>query len=272
MTSDHDPQNTTRCKTPKGTMPTNKKAVVVYLDIETAPTLGWTWGLWEQNVIDTKKPWYILSFAYKFEGEKVQSKGLIDYPGFKKDMEDDSALVKELWDVFDKADIVVAHNGDRFDILRANARFVGLGLNPPSPYKSVDTCKIARRYFKFDSNKLDNLGHYLGLGRKLPNTGFDLWKRCMTGDPQAWKEMIRYNERDVILLEKVYLKLRSWAKTHPSVTQGNGDACPKCNSTHLQKRGFSYTATRKRQRLQCADCGGWLSGQLIKEPKVKEGK
>jgi hypothetical protein len=33
------------------------------LRLETAPNLGYVWGKWEQNVIDFKKSWYVLSFA-----------------------------------------------------------------------------------------------------------------------------------------------------------------------------------------------------------------
>src|ERR1700719_3656227 len=118
----------------------------------------------------------MLSFAYKIAGEKkVHTRCLADYPGYKKNTEDDKALVTDLWTIFDQADIQIGHNADKFDIKKSNARFLMHKLNPPSPYKTVDTLKIARRAFKLDSNKLDDLGYYLGLGRKLPHTGFHLW-------------------------------------------------------------------------------------------------
>jgi uncharacterized protein YprB with RNaseH-like and TPR domain len=150
---------------------------IAFIDIETAPSLGWVWGKWEQNVIDFKRDWYMLSYAVKWVGsKKVETRGLIDYPSYKKDMENDKQLVEDLWNVFNEADILIGHNGDAFDIRKANSRFLTHGLMPPAPYKTVDTLKIARRAFKFDSNKLDDLGRYLGLGRKLPHTGFNLWR------------------------------------------------------------------------------------------------
>jgi uncharacterized protein YprB with RNaseH-like and TPR domain len=235
-------------------------AKVLFVDIETAPSLGWIWGKWQQNVIDFKRDWYMLSFAYKWSTDKkVTTRGLIDFPlRFNADLEDDSALVQELWQVLDGADIVIAHNGDSFDLPKINTRFLVHGLRPPSPYKTVDTLKIARKVFAFDSNKLDDLGHYLNIGRKLPHTGFHLWKGCMSGDPIAWAKMKKYNGHDVELLEKAYYKMQAWAPQHPTVNQGKKENCPRCGSDKVQRRGFSFTALSKKQRMQCTSCCGWF--------------
>jgi DNA polymerase elongation subunit (family B) len=109
----------------------------------------------------------MLSFAVKWDGEKrVKTYALPDYPLFKRDKENDRDLVKDLYDVFDEADILIAHNGDRFDIRKSNARFIQHGLKPPITYKTIDTLKIARRQkFKFDSNRLNDLGHISGSGQ-----------------------------------------------------------------------------------------------------------
>jgi hypothetical protein len=241
------------------------QAKIVLVDIETAPSLGYCWGKWEQNILDFKVDWYLLSFAYKILGEgKVYTKCLADYPKYRKDLENDKALVEDLWKVFDDADIIMGHNLDSFDIRKANARFLTHGLPPPSPYKTVDTLKIARRAFKFDSNKLDDLGRYLSIGRKLPHTGFHLWLNCMSGDLKAWNLMKRYNSQDVILLEKVYYAIRAWAPVHPNVNQGELQACPKCGSKDVQKRGFSYTLLRQKQRFVCKSCRGWFEGSARK--------
>src|ERR1035437_5750157 len=196
-----------------------KRPKICFFDIETAPSLGYFWGkLWETNIIDVQAPWYMLSFAYKWLGEnKIHTRALPDYPIFKKDKENDKELVEDLHDLFDQADILIAHNGDRFDIRKTNARFIMQGLRPPSPYKTIDTLKAARRHFQFESNKLNDLGQYLKLGRKLPHTGFDLWKRCMTGEKAAWQTMRDYNARDVELLEKVYEKLKPYMTNHPDL-------------------------------------------------------
>lgn len=241
---------------------------IVLFDIETAPNLSWVWGWYEQNVIDVECPWYILSFAYKFLGEdETYVHALCDYPGYKKDRENDLSLCQDLWKVFDEADVLIGHNSDAFDIKKANARFVAHGFKPPSPYKSVDTLKLAKRNFKFDSNKLGNLGDFLGLGGKVPHTGFSLWRGCMDGDPKAWATMKDYNARDVELLEKVYEQLRPWAVNHPDLSvfhEGPDHICPSCQSTKVQRRGMYVARTRKYQRYACTDCGAWSKGELVK--------
>ncbi len=236
-------------------------ASIVYLDIETAPNLGYVWGKWEQNVLENKSDWYIISIAWKWAHEnEVHTLALNDSNGYVPGSEDDSFLVRRLWDIFDKADIIIAHNGDGFDIPKIKTRFIIQGFAPPSPFKTVDTLKIARNQFKFDSNKLDDLGAYLKIGRKLPHTGFHLWKGCIVeGSEDSWTKMKQYNGHDVELLEKVYQLMRAWLPTHPNVNKGES-ACPTCSSVSVQKRGFSYTALRKKQRLQCTDCKRWFEG------------
>lgn len=251
-------------KTEKGVY--GKKRVLLY-DIETSPNLGWTWGKYEQNVIEFMEEWHMLTFSYKWLGEKTTHvRSLPDYKLYRKEPKNDRELVKELWKLFDEADAIIAHNGDAFDIRKTNARFVQHGLVPPSPYKSIDTKKVAKRYFKFESNKLDDLGHNLGLGRKLDTGGFELWLGCMAGDRKSWDLMCKYNKQDVVLLEKVYLALRPWMMNHPRLDLLNDirDNCPNCGSTHIQSRGFGINTTSKYHRLNCQDCGSWFKGKNIK--------
>lgn len=232
---------------------------VLFYDIETGPNLAYVWGKYEQDVIAFVNEWELLSFAFRWQGEgKVISYG--------RDKHTEKELVKELWKLFDEADIVIAHNGDQFDQRMSNAKFLEFGLLPPSPYRTVDTLKVARRYFRFNSNKLDDLGQLLGLGRKVKTGGFDLWKGCLANDPKSWVQMLRYNRQDVILLEKVYGVLRPWIENHPSVgtMQGNPDACEVCGGTKLHNRGYRYTNKRRYERLRCTNCGHWQKGAYIK--------
>ena len=244
---------------------------VLLFDIETAPNLSYVWGKWEQNTLAVEKHWYMISFAYKWLGEKqTYVLSLPDFKEYKKDPTNDEPLVKELWKLFDQAEVIIAHNGDTFDIKKSNGRFLKYGLEPPTPYKTIDTLKIARKYLKLDSNKLDDLGDYLKIGRKIRTGGFDLWFDCIKGDRKAWKHMCDYNKRDVILLEKVYYKLRSWAGNLPNmniILNGTFN-CPTCGSSEVHKRGFSYTRIIVYQRFKCLNCGAWSRGEAIKADKL----
>jgi hypothetical protein len=242
---------------------------ILFVDIETAPIEALTWGLFDTNVIHVIEPTFILCFAYKWLGKsQVHTRALCDYPGYSKNKKSDRALVQDLWDLLDEADIVVAHNGDAFDIKKTNARFVVHGLHPPAPFKTVDTLKIARRHFKFDSNKLDNIGGYLGVGRKLPHTGKHLWLGCMKGDSKSWRVMRRYNAQDVRLLERVYDKIKAWSPSHPILTAYAPrlkPACPTCLSEHVRSGGWNTAKFKKTPRFQCISCGHWFTGAPIKK-------
>ena len=245
------------------------KQKILLFDIETAPNLALVWGHYEQNVLAYEREWYMMSFSAKWlDKKKMITKGLPDYKTYKKNPENDKELVKELWELFDEADIIIAHNGDKFDIKKANARFVNHKMLPPSPYKTIDTLKVARRYFSFNSNKLTDLGVHLGLGKKIDTGGFQLWRDCMAGKMTAWKKMLDYNKQDVVLLEKIYLELRNWMTNHPNLGLFvENNVCPNCANTQLQKRGFGYTRVSKYQRYQCVGdkgCGAWSRGKPIR--------
>lgn len=234
---------------------------ILLLDIENTPNIGYTWAKYEQNVIDMVKDWYLLSFAVKWLGsDKVEVFTLADMPGFSRNKSCDKALCEKLFGFIDRAEIIVAHNGDKHDLKKINARFAVHGLEVPSPYKTVDTLKLAKRHFGFSSNKLGDLGRQLNLGEKLEHSGFDLWKSCMAGDKASFKLMAAYNKQDVVLLERVYLKLRSWSTGHPSVTTDSSVKCQICGSDNVQRRGYNYSRRGRAKRWQCKDCGGWSMG------------
>jgi len=243
-------------------------AKILYYDIETAPNLSYVWGHFEQNVIEHEREWYLLCVSYRWEGEnKTQVCSLIDFPdAYAKDPENDFHVAKKLWELINEADIVIAHNGDRFDMRKANARFVYHNLGPTSPVKQIDTLKVARRYFMFNSNKLDNLGQHLGVGRKVDTGGFETWAGCMRGDIKAWKLMIKYAKQDVDLLRKVYMKLRPWMTNHPNLNVYSGEcSCPTCGSDDLQRRGQRYTQIGTYQQWFCNSCGAWSRTRLLED-------
>ena len=238
-------------------------AKILLFDIETMPIEALVWDMYETNVIKIIKDWYMISFSYKWLGEKdTHVLALPDYKDYTKDRSNDKKLVTDLWKLFEEADIIVGHNGDKFDIKKTNARFIKHNLPPLPEPKTVDTLKVAKKHFKFTSNKLNDLGEFLGLGQKEKTGGIDLWLDCRANIPKAWKLMKKYNKQDVVLLEAVYLKLSPWFKNHPNVNLHRNlpeqrNSCPACGSRRIQRRGFELTSTTRYQRLQCQDCGKW---------------
>lgn len=225
-------------------------------DLETSPNIAYTWGKYDQNVPEFLEEWKILSFAYQWNDESVKCYGLPDFPLYRKDKKSDEQLVRKLYDLMEQADVVVAHNGDDFDIKRANARFLFYGLNPPHHFKSVDTLKILRRHFSFNSNKLDDVSQLLGFGKKVKHEGIGLWIKCLAGDRKAWRAMKKYNSQDVVLLHKLYKYLLPWIDNHPNYNLYDGaiNKCPNCGKK-LVKAGFYYTNSNRYQSYRCYACG-----------------
>lgn len=183
------------------------------IDVESSPNEAYVWGKYEQNVVgDFLRERQIISFSWKWLGEKeTHVRSLRMYPGYKADRRDNRALVADLHKLISGADYVIAHNLNAFDAKMINTEFIVHGLKPPKRYRTLDTLLMARRYFSFNSNKLDDLGKRLKVGRKAQTGGFSLWVGCLNGDLKSWRKMEQYNKQDVILLEKVYLKLKPWA-------------------------------------------------------------
>jgi uncharacterized protein YprB with RNaseH-like and TPR domain len=232
-----------------------KGARILLLDVECAPTTAYVWGRWQQNVHQKQivEEGYLLTYSAKWLGEPTIVSNRITLKG------DDSVLVKELAELMSTADVLVAHNAIKFDIPLIKTRMLELGLNPALPAKVVDTLRIAKAEFKFPSNSLDNIAAYLGLDRKVSHSGFELWKKCMDMDEEAFNEMLEYNIQDVVVLEQVYLKLRAWSKTHPNMALYNDvpeARCVCCGSHDLVPIEKLYvTTTSAYNVLVCGDCG-----------------
>ena len=235
---------------------------ILILDIETTPIAVWTWSLGNHyiNPVNIIKDgngksidWYVLSWSAKWwYDDKVMSD--VVTPKEAKDR-DDKRIMESVWKLLDEADIIIAHNGDRFDLRKLKARFIANAMIPPMPYKTIDTLKVARKEFAFSSNKQDYITKFLGLEEKL-NTEFQLWVDCMNGDSAALKRMERYNRTDVVGLEEMYIKLRPYMKNHPNIAvMMDENVCSVCGGDSLTDTGkYYHTGASKYELFYCEGC------------------
>ncbi len=267
---------------------TNKPRILI-VDIENSPNLAYIWQLRNNDYISetmVAMPWYMLCWCAKWLDEKqVISSALIDFPKeYNKDRKNFSVfnpfrptsekkILQKLWKLLDEADIIIGHNVDGFDCKKINACFIMNNMTPPSPYKTIDTLKIARKHFMFTSNKLNSLVRYFKMGAKVETGGFKLWEECMKGDKKAWKKMVTYCKNDVILSQKVYEKMLPYISNHPNMgvyEDGVKPTCPKCHSEKLVKEGLAHTNNGTYQQYSCKNCGGWSRGKKnLRENQVK---
>jgi hypothetical protein len=235
-------------------------------DLETSYILTYTFSLYPESISPSAvvEDWHIHCASWKWVGEDRV------YTAMEKDRCDKN-IVEKLSKAINEADFLIAHNGIKFDMKKLSARVVAHRMDALPPVPTVDTLKEARALGAFTSNRLDYLGEYLDVGRKLHNSP-NLWARAFQGDKKALKEMLEYNKQDVHLLEEVYNELLPYMKKHPNynVIMDTKDKCPRCGHSHLTKRGFSYTVSGKKQRLQCDSCKSWsVSGKLIHSSEVR---
>lgn len=243
----------------------NKKVRTLIYDIETSYTVGAVWGLYEQNVAHVLKEPYIISVAWRWLGEnKTNVKSLKDYSK--------TEIVLTLWELFNEADIIIAHNGNSFDQKWAYAQFLVYGIRPPEPAKYIDTKIIAKNKFKFNSNSLNNLAKYLDLGEKVETGGIDLWVDCIEkNDKKAWLLMEKYNKQDVVLLEQVYLRMLPYITNHPNLALMNGErhACPNCSSKMVTREGTRTTKSGTYIRWKCQECFSWHQSPVGEDKQIR---
>jgi DNA polymerase elongation subunit (family B) len=234
---------------------------ILLLDIETVMMEVYIWnGKYKQTIPDDNiiEDWNIVAWAAKWLFEPTTMSDVQSATEAKE--RDDKRLIGGMWDLMNEADVLIGHNGDRFDIRKLNARFIEHGFLPPMPYRTIDTLKVAKRYFAFSSYALPFLCKKFGIGEKISTGGYELWKRCLKGDAEALDHMSKYNIQDVLLLEELYVKFRPWIKSHPNVAlymDLTEPVCTNCGSIDLDDSGGYYYTTNvnKYDSVRCLGCG-----------------
>lgn len=239
------------------------KPKILVFDIETAPIVAYTWGLFDQMVglNQIKTDWHLLAWAAKWYGDPPSKIIYMDNRHAKK-VQDDKRLVQGLADLLNEAEIVITQNGTNFDVKKLNARAVINGLPPIKPCKHTDILKEGRKVFKFTSHKLEYISETLNKKyKKLKHKeypGFELWKEVLSGNKKAWNIMKKYTIHDVLATDEAYTKIQGWIRTQ-SLSSYFDDAVMrcKCGSSNLHKEGYARTDAGKFQIYKCNSCGKW---------------
>ena len=227
----------------------------LFYDIETSYNIVKAWRIGYNinlNMDDIIQERAIITIAYKWEGEE-------DVTVLSWDKGCDKKLIQEFVKVMAESDELVGHNLDRFDTKFVMGRALKHGISVLPKYQSTDTLKLAKKHFMLNSNKLDYIAQYLGIGSKTKHRGMEMWDDIiLRNDPKALEEMIEYNVQDVFLTEQVYHKLMEYSLpkvNHASKQTGDKHTCPQCGSDHaeLHKTYISGTGTKTRL-MNCLNC------------------
>lgn len=257
---------------------------ILIFDIETMASVAWTWAenMYETGLIEIIKPGLVIGYSAEWLGTKeVKTKTWSDYQEYTpyktlgayiiSPPNDDKAIVRDIWELLNEANMVIVQNGQAFDLRYINSRFVYYGLAPLKPNQVVDTKKAFKKYLKLPSYSLDNISEYYGLGRKKEHEGWGLWKRVILGNTKAIRKMKQYNRHDVVLTKEIYLKIRPFIKEHPNMNliMGTELRCRNCGSKDLMRQGKRYNLRGESQQFSCKECGAWLSVPLDKDEVIK---
>lgn len=179
----------------------------LFFDIEVSPNMVLSWGVGNKisishdSIIQERA---VICICWKWAGEdKVHSLRWNDG--------DDRDMLGKFAAVIDSADEVVAQNGDNFDIKWLRTRCLYHRIPISNKFNSIDTLKMARANFRFNANRLDYMGRFLGHGGKI-HTEYDMWKKILLeNDKKSMELMVTYCKEDVNLLEKVYNSLQEYS-------------------------------------------------------------
>ena len=232
---------------------------ILVLDIETAPAQAYVWRAYGEQNIGVEQlidPGRIICVGMKVMGQKgTKLAAEWNEGGYER-------MLREVHLEMSEADAVVTYNGDRFDLPKLVGAFLQLGLPPLPPVTSIDVLKTVKK-FGLLMNKLAFVGPLLVGAGKMKHEGFALWVKVMEGDKKAQARMSKYCIQDVVLLEKLYLRVRPYMKNHPHLGD-KAHQCGACKSNHVQSRGYRRTKYFRIQRLQCQNCGAWQDGKREK--------
>ena len=132
----------------------------------------------------------------------------------------DKRVVVELLKAFENYDELWAHYGadGRFDIPYIRTRALILKVDDLFPQKGEkfikDTWEIARKKLVLHSNRLEVIAKALGI-KNVSKTTLDpaVWQDAMYGDEKALRYVETHNKHDVILLERVYHRIKRFDQT-----------------------------------------------------------
>lgn len=235
--------------------PTHNAKILLF-DLETSYISAYVFGLYNQNINPDNiiEDWKLLCFSAKW----LFSKDIISFKLTEQELKDrdDSRIVKELWKLMDEADIVIAHNAERFDNKKAKAKFFEHDLGLPSSFKTIDTLRHART-LGLTSKRLDYISKFKNADGKL-ETSKGMWRDVMDGKYDKLVEMSLYCDEDVNVLEGVYLDLLPYIKPHPNLglfIVDDVESCPSCGSQNIKWKGSDYlTSVNRYSSFRCTDC------------------
>ena len=179
------------------------------------------------------------------------------------------AFMRQVWSWVDEADILIGHNMAAFDSKHLMSGWAEMGLPAPSPFKVIDTLKIARGSLNMESNTLDSLAKRLGVESKSDKYDVRVAQAAVNGDRDAQARIEDYNRGDIVASEALFDRLRPYARNIPHLGMWTDDelACPSCGHTMTATGKTVHANVQRYEHLTCPNCGAHARGTAtLKNP------
>src|SRR3990167_6084221 len=118
---------------------------------------------------------------------------------------DDGWLAGALVEELSQYNILIAHNGTKFDRPFLNSRALHHGLPVLNPRGNmIDPLSLVWRHLNLKHNSLEKLALYLGCtNKKTPTVGDDWLRAVIDHDPASLERIVQHCIADVVLLAEV---------------------------------------------------------------------
>jgi uncharacterized protein YprB with RNaseH-like and TPR domain len=128
------------------------------------------------------------------------------YKSWKTNRTNESEFISDVAKKLDEYDILVFHNGERFDKKYFNAKCLQYNIKPIMRYKKlIDPCQIAWRHIRVARKSLASLISFFKIPVKKTPIDFHEWMDAyINGSKKAMDTICEHCEYDILTLREVY--------------------------------------------------------------------
>lgn len=126
---------------------------------------------------------------------------------------DDKETVKQVAAILADHDVLVAHNGTRFDMPFLRSRMLRWNMPRLPQLKIIDPCTIAYRHFKLRSNSLAAVADHIGVRERKTPLDMSTWADAfLNGSRSAMNKIVEHCVADIKVLEGVLRVVTPYVK------------------------------------------------------------
>ena len=126
---------------------------------------------------------------------------------------DDRETVRQIAEILADHDVLVAHNGSRFDMPFLRSRMLRWNMKRLPNMKMVDPCSIAYRHFKLRSNSLAAVADHIGVKERKTPLDMSIWADAfLNGSRRAMNKIVEHCVADIKVLEGVLEVVKPYVK------------------------------------------------------------